>query len=76
MKEQDDAEMAYRRGDQQGACVAIEAAERLTGKHVTLHSLREWATITLDDWRHHGRSRDRYDGPSGDFVYPPAPPQT
>jgi ribosome modulation factor len=67
MTDRDDAESAFRRGYQQGAFMAMEAAERLTGKQADLRPLREWAELTLVKWRYHDR-------PTDGTVPPPVPP--
>jgi hypothetical protein len=61
-----DAEASYRRGYQQGAFAAMEAAEKIRGSAGGLARLREWAGTTLSKWRYH-------DKPDNRNVRPPAP---
>jgi hypothetical protein len=61
MSEHDDPEASYRRGYQQGAHAALEAAQR-----VTTDKLKDWVAVKLFNWRYHDRPNDR-------SVPPPSP---
>jgi hypothetical protein len=65
--DRDDPEASYRRGYEQGAREAVEAAEKLALLPNGLGRLRRWTTIDLRHWRY----VDRLDNRS---VHPPAPP--
>lgn len=67
MNEHNDPEASYRRGYQQGAYVAMEAAERLLGSSTGLRQLRKWTETALFQWRYYDRTSDR-------SVPPPEPP--
>ena len=54
LNEHDDAEASYRRGYQQGANAALEAAGRLTTE-----KLRNWVGVTLAKWRYQELPQDR-----------------
>jgi hypothetical protein len=59
--EQTDPESSYRRGYQQGAYAALEAAGR-----VTTDKLKDWVGVKLANWRYLDRPEDR-------TVRPPLP---
>jgi hypothetical protein len=59
--EYNDPEASYRRGYQQGASAALEAATR-----VTTDKLRDWVGTKLANWRYLDRLNDR-------SVPPPSP---
>jgi len=61
MSEREDPEASYRRGYQQGAYAALEAAQR-----VTTDKLKDWVGVKLFNWRYHDRVDDR-------SVPPPSP---
>jgi hypothetical protein len=65
--EMNDPEASYRRGYQQGAFHAMEAAEKLVDGRKGLQRLRDWAGVTLANWRYRDRTADRN-------VQPPPPP--
>jgi len=64
----DEVEIAYRRGFQQGAFLASEAAVKLSRNSDGLSRLRDWAGYALHRWRYEDRPNDR-------TVRPPPPPQ-
>jgi hypothetical protein len=59
-----DVEVSYRRGYQEGAFAAIEAAVKLHGRPAALPRLRDWAGVTLSHWRY-------LNNPDKRFVRPP-----
>lgn len=67
LNEMDDPEASYRRGYQQGAREAAQAAGRLALFPDGLTRLLRWAGIELTRWRHHDQPHDR-------SISPPAPP--
>jgi hypothetical protein len=52
--EPEDAEVAYRRGFQEGAYEAIRALETNP-----IAKVKNWVDITLSNWRHRDRVHDR-----------------
>lgn len=67
MDERDDPEASYRRGVQQGAHLAVEAAERAGLDGAALAALKDWTGVRLHRWRYLERTQDRR-------LQPPAPP--
>jgi len=65
-REDDSPEEAYRRGYQQGAFAAVEAAERFTTSRRDFMALRRWVETTLYTWR--------LKNPKDRSRLPPAPP--
>lgn len=61
VEEMDDPEASYRRGYQQGAWDALEAANSMTAE-----KLREWRDAALPTWRYNDRVENRN-------VSPPRP---
>lgn len=57
--ENEDPETAYRRGYQQGAFAAMEAAERCQNTPTGWNKIRNWVNIEIANWRYGKERLDR-----------------